>query len=283
MALIAKSRHPCLFFVARYPIFMKMIRLLLLTWLSAVVVQAQPKHPIVQAPLGFTSATADFRASQIADAVLAAVGGEEAWDDTQLIAWSFDGIRRYIWDKWSDNVRIDHLHDDQTVLMNTSSNMGRVFRNGKEILQPDSVAKYVRQDKRNWINESYWLFLPFKLRDPSVLLKYAGSEPTQAGKPADVLLIAFRNGNNLPGGKDKVWVDKKTRLITQWAHYAKLTDQTPVFTIPWDDYQQYGTILLSGDRGDAHEIADIMVFTGLPGEVFSDFTRTDLSRYLQVK
>ncbi|WP_420147609.1 hypothetical protein [Spirosoma sp.] len=254
----------------------------LLLWLSALSAYAQPRKIPNPAIPGFDIAGSDVRAVQIADAVMAAMGGRAAWDETKLIAWNFDGIRKLVWDRWSGDVRIDNLHDDQTVLLNTTNDMGRVFRNGEELTNPDSVAKYVKQGKREWINDAYWLLMPFKLKDAGVALKYLGDEPTQTGKPANTLQMTFKSGNIHAGSKYKVWVDKKTHLITQWAYYAKQSDKEPVFTLPWDNYQPYGNILLSGDRGK-HNLTDIMVFTGLPGEVFSDFTRTDLSRYQQLK
>lgn len=261
---------------------MKAAILLLLLWLSVAVTIAQPRRSPNPPASGFDIAGSDARAVQIADAVMTAMGGRTAWDNTQLITWNFDGIRKLVWDKWSGDVRIDNLHDDQTVLLNTTNDMGRVFRNGEELTHPDSVAKYVKEGKRNWINDTYWLLMPFKLKDPGVTLKYIGDETTQAGKPAEVLQVTFKSGNSMPGSRYKIWVDKKSRLVTQWANYAKLADKEPLFTLPWDDYQPHGDILLSGERGD-HDLTDIMVFTGLPGEVFSDFTRTDLSRYPQAK
>lgn len=261
---------------------MKAAILLLLLWLSVAVTIAQPRRSPNPPASGFDIAGSDARAIQIADAVMAAMGGREAWDETQLITWNFDGVRKLVWDKWSGDVRVDNLHDDQTVLLNINNDLGRVFRNGEELTNPDSVTKYVKQGKRNWINDSYWLLMPFKLKDTGITLKYLGDELTQTGKPADVLQLTFKSGNITPGNKYKVWVDKKSHLVAQWAHYAKLTDKDPLFTLPWDGYQTHGNILLSGDRGD-HDLTDIMVFTGLPGEVFSDFTRTDLSRYPQAR
>ena len=258
------------------------VRFLALLWLSVAVVTAQSKKVTNPPATGFDAAGSDARAVQIADAVMVAVGGREAWDETQLITWNFDGVRKIVWDKWSGDVRIDNLHDDQTILMNINNDMGRVFRNGEELTKPDSVAKYVKLGKRTWINDSYWLLMPFKLKDAGVTLKYVGDEPTQAGKPADILQLTFKNSLAAPGSKYKIWVDKKSHLVSQWALYSKPTDKEPFFTLPWDDYQTHGDILLSGDRGD-HELIDIMVFTGLPGEVFSDFTRTDLSRYQLIK
>ena len=243
---------------------------------------AQPTKPANSSAAGFDAAGSDARAIQLADAVMNAMGGRDAWNETQLITWSFAGARKFVWDKWSGDVRIDNLHDDQTVLLNINNDKGRVFRNGDELTNPDSVTKYVRQGKQHWVNDSYWLLMPFKLKDPGITLKYLGDDITQTGKPADVLQVTFKNGSAMPGNRYKLWVDKKLRLITQWAQYPKLTDQTPIFTLPWDDYQQHGGILLASNRG-GRNITDIMVFTGLPGEVFSDFTRTDLSRYPQAK
>lgn len=230
----------------------------------------------------FDMAGSDQKAVQIADEVMNAMGGRKAWDNTHLIAWNFFGARKLVWDKWTGTVRIDNLKDDQTVLLNVNNDKGRVFRKGEEMTNPDSVAKYVKQGKGAWINDSYWLVMPFKLKDSGVTLKYTGEENMQDGKPADVLQLTFKSVGNTPENKYKLWVDKTTRLISQWAYYPKATDEAPRFTLPWIDYQKHGGILLSGERGE-RDLTDIMVFTGLPGEVFSEFTRTDLTRYPQAK
>ncbi|GAB4031597.1 hypothetical protein [Spirosoma jeollabukense] len=261
---------------------MKIPKLFLFLLLTGLTGFAQSTKLTNSPTPGFDIAGSDTRAIQIADAVMNAMGGRESWNETQLITWTFAGVRKFVWDKWSGDVRIDNLHDDQTILLNINNDKGRVFRNGDELTDPDSVAKYVKQGKQNWINDSYWLLMPFRLKEPGVTLKYLGDEVTQVGKPADVLQMTFKSGSSMPGNKYKIWVDKKSRLVTQWARYPKVTDQSPLFTLPWDDYQQHGGILLSSGRG-GRDLTDIMVFTGLPGEVFSDFTRTDLSRYPQAK
>jgi len=250
---------------------------LLLTAAFSPDALAQRKSANPAAP-GFDAAGSDAKAIELADVVMKAQGGRKAWDNTHYIAWTFFGNRRLIWDKWSGNVRIDNLRNDQTVILNINTDQGRVFRNGKEETQPDSVDKYVKQAKGAWINDSYWLVMPFKLKDSGVTLKYVGEEPTQDGKPAEVLQLTFKGVGVTPDNKYKVWVDKGSGLVTQWAHFTKYTDDAPRFTLPWTDYRKHGEILLSGKRGE-RELTDIRVFTGLPGEVFTDFTRPDLSRY----
>lgn len=227
---------------------------------------------------GFDMAGSDPRAIQIADEVMRAMGGRKAWDQTHFIAWTFFGNRRLVWDKWTGNVRVDNLKNDQTVVLNINNDQGRVYRNGKEEINADSVAKYVKAAKGAWINDSYWLVMPFKLKDSGVTLKYIGTDSTEAKQPADVLQLTFKGVGNTPDNKYKVWVDKTTRLVSQWAYYPKFTDEKPGFILPWTDYQTYGGIKLSGKRGP-RELSDIRVFTGLPGEVFTSFERPDLNRY----
>lgn len=231
---------------------------------------------------GFDLAGSDPKAIQLADGAMKAMGGRKAWDETHFITWNFFGNRRLVWDKWKGNVRIDNLKNDQTIILNIFTDKGRVFRNGAEVTDPDSVAKFVKQGKGAWINDSYWLVMPFKLKDSGVTLKYQGEENTQDGKAADLLQMTFKGVGNTPDNKYKVWVDKQTHLVSQWAYYAKFTDEKPGFVRPWADYQKHGRILLASDRGD-RDITDIMVFTGLPGEVFTEFERTDLNRYPQAK
>lgn len=255
--------------------------LILLLFCESVSLGQSKKNQNPPAP-GFDLAGSDARAVQIADEVMNAMGGRKAWDDTHLIAWNFFGARKLVWDKWAGTVRIDNLKDDQTVILNVNTEKGRVFRNGAEVTQPDSVTKYVKQAKAAWINDSYWLVMPFKLKDSGVTLKYLGEEATQDGKPADAIQLTFKSVGVTPDNKYKVWVDKKSHLVSQWSYYPKFTDQQPRFTLPWIDYQKHGKILLSGERGE-RDLTDIMVFSGLPGEVFSDFTRTDFSRYPQEK
>ncbi|GAB3885463.1 LolA-like protein [Spirosoma agri] len=256
--------------------------ILFFAFVSTLSTFAQSKKSANPPAQGFDLAGSDPKAVQLADQVMQAMGGRNAWDKTHLVAWNFFGVRKLVWDKWSGDVRVDNLRDDQTVILNINNDKGRVFRKGNELTEPDSVAKYVKQAKSAWINDSYWLFMPFKLKDSGVTLKYLGDEETKEGKPADVLQLTFKNVGNTPDNKYKVWIDKQSHLVSQWAHYPKFTDEQPRFTLPWSDYQQHGGILLSGERGE-RDITDIMVFTGLPGEVFSDFTRTDFSRYPQAK
>lgn len=224
---------------------------------------------------GFNHDGSDPEAVLIADQVMKAMGGRDAWDNTRHLRWNFFGFRTLFWDKWSGDVRIEIPSSDTRILLNVNDDTGRVWRNGSEMTQPDSVAKYVQQGKSIWINDSYWLVMPYKLKDSGVTLSYLGTEETDEGNEADKLELRFQNVGVTPDNKYYVWVDKETNLVTQWAYFRQYDMETPNFKGSWTDYTRYDGILLSGGRGD-RQISDIAVFMELPPAVYHSFDEVSL-------
>jgi hypothetical protein len=221
--------------------------------------------------------TSDIKAIEIADKVMVAMGGKKAWDETRHITWNFFGARTLTWDKWTGNVRIDFSRDKSVILMNINTDTGKVFKYGAEQTSADSVKKYMKAGKGAWINDSYWLTMPFKLKDNGVSLKYVGEGKTEAGKEAYLLQMTFKEVGNTPNNMYKVWVEKESNLLTQWAYFAKSTDEKPGFTRPWTEYKTYGKIILSGERGD-RDLTEIKVFEALPESIYTDFKKPDFSK-----
>ena len=198
---------------------------------------------------GFNAAGSDPGAVAIADEVMLAMGGRKAWDDTRCIAWNFFGNRTLLWDKQSGMCRIEWQKKPLKVIVNLNDGGGKVLLDGVEQTHPDSLSKYLEIGKKVWINDAYWLLMPFKLKDSGVTLKYLGEGKTDKGENADILQLTFQNVGVTPDNKYHVWVDKKTRLVTQWAFFPKFADEKPQFINAWADYTRYGNILLSGNRG----------------------------------
>ena len=251
--------------LADYPI-LSLIFILLFTSCQQT---SDPKEENAAMP-GFNSAGSDARAIQIADEVMKAQGGRKNWDDTHFITWNFFGARKLLWDKFSGNVRVDYLKNDTHILVNVNNGKGSVFQNGAEVTQADSLEKYLQEGKEAWINDSYWLVMPFKLKDSGVTLKYLGEDTTANGKKADVLNLSFKGVGVTPDNGYKVYVDKESRLITQWAFFRNAGNDKPDFMTPWNNYQNYGKIKLSGDRGDK-KITDIQVMDQVPESAFTSF------------
>ena len=130
-----------------------------------------------------------------------------------------------------------------------------------------------------WINDSYWLVMPFKLKDSGVTLKYIGEDTTQNGVNSEVLQLTFQNVGNTPDNMYKLWVDKSDNLIKQWAFYARYDQEAPTAIWPWDNYQTYGQIKLSADRSDGRGPKLVKVYDTVPQETFTDFDQPSLVQF----
>ncbi len=228
---------------------------------------------------GFNAEASDPQAIRIADEVMQAMGGRKNWDDTRYIVWNFFGRRKLFWDKYSGNVRIEM--GNAVYLVNIHNNTGKV-RIGEEIVtHPDSLREHVNRGISAWINDGYWLFMPFKLKDSGVTLRYLGVQTTADGRPADVLQLTFEKVGRTPDNKYHVFVDKETRLVTQWEYFTKYTDEKPAIANPWSDYRRYGKILLSGNRGPNRQLTEIGVYAALPAEVFESFAPVDYAKFIE--
>lgn len=251
---------------------MKLASVSLLLLAAAIAVSA-PDYP---AAPGFNQEGSDPEAIAIANEVMAALGGYDAWNDTRYLTWSFFGRRTHLWDKHTGNLRFEN--EGTTVLMNINTKQGRVFENGEEVLDPTKRDEALDRAHGAWINDSYWVFMPYKLKDSGVTLEYVGERTTEAGAPADVLELTFEDVGRTPENRYHIYVDKTSRLVTQWDYYQVASDTEPGFRIPWNDWRKHGDILLSADRGERkHE--NVAVLEDVPASAFESPAALDPLAY----
>lgn len=240
-----------------------LIMFALLPSVFPTMVVAQDANPPMP---DFDLAGSDARAMEIADEVMVALGGREAWDETRFITWRFFGKRLHVWDKWTGDIRIEV--DEWVILMNINTGEGRAWVDGEETTDPEDLARTLQSGREYWINDSYWMFMPYKLKDSGVTLKYLGSGTTQEGHPAHVLQLTFKHVGVTPQNKYRVYVDPETHLVVQWDYFTNATDREPKFMSPWRDWKRCGNIMLSDDRGRSQH-TDIAVFDELPQEILT--------------
>ena len=224
---------------------------------------------------GFDVEGSDPAAVAIADEVMAAMGGREAWDQTRYLTWSFFGDDQ-VWDKWTGRFRWQE--DSLVVLMNINTQEGAAYVDGEPV---EDSADHVAAAYRNWANSGYWLLMPYKLKDSGVTLGYQGEGNTEDGRAADILTLQFEEVGHTPNNRYEVFVDKESRLVTQWSFYRAREDEAPGFTLPWQNWQQHGEIMLSDSRGMRGDspflLPNVGVYETLGDEVFEDPNPIDLA------
>lgn len=196
---------------------------------------------------------------------LQAMGGRVAWDKARVLKWKFAGKRLHYWDKLTGDVRIEA--DSTLILMNINSKKGRAWKSGVEITDPDSLESALDDGYAIWVNDSYWLVMPYKLLDPGVRLSEPHDAKLPDGRPAQRIIVTFDEVGITPENKYDVWIADDTGLVEQWAYYEKATDPDPKFTLPWGGWKKFGSILLATEHGRPADW-EIAVFEERPPKIF---------------
>ncbi|SDY16478.1 hypothetical protein [Hymenobacter psychrophilus] len=200
---------------------------------------------------GFDMAGSDARALALADQVMEKMGGYAAWQQTRLLGWDFLDGSYQLWDKQTGDFRWQK--DDLVALYNLGTKQGQVYRAGQDISASPEGQKLLSRMYPVWVNNSWWLLMPFKLKDSGVTLTYKGPGQLMSGQPAEVLNMTFKNVGVTPDNKYEVLINPQTKLVEEWAYFPKATDAQPSFRRHWTAYQQYGSIMLATDRSDGKD------------------------------
>jgi len=210
------------------------------------------------APLVFDPAQSDPRAIVVADQVLDALGGRQAWEQTRFIRFAFVvergdkrlAERTHLWDRWNGRMRYEKADTDGKLLialLNVNTRDGSVHKDGAAL--PDAAAKpLLEQAYEAWINDTYWLLMPFKMKDPGVRLAYAG-ETTENGVLYDRVELTFDGVGLTPRDRYWAYVNRTTHLMDRWSYI--LQDDPPgkePTMWDWKGWSRHGRILLSPEK-----------------------------------
>ena len=234
--------------------------------------QVQTANPTGAYPAakGFDQTGSDPKAVALADQAMRAMGGYDAWNNTRYLAWSFFGGQYQIWDKQTGDF---HWEKDSLVAnYNLGTKQGHVYRLGQDISATPAGQELLGQLTPIWNNNSWWLLMPFKLKDSGVTLKYQGPTKTMAGQPAEALRLTFKNVGTTPENGYEVLVNPTTGLVDEWAYFPNAADAQPAFRRRWAEYTRHGQLLLAADRSAAIKpgrLDDIATAQTLPAGVMT--------------
>jgi hypothetical protein len=191
-----------------------------------------------------------------ADRLMQAMGGKARFDADRFLTFRFvverDGkeVASYdhAWDRFTGRYRLDGLKDGKPlrVLFNVNDRKGRVWLDGTE-LAPDAAKPYLDMAYERFINDSYWLLMPWKWLDPGVTLHDEAPHVVN-GETCDVVSLTFGSVGLTP--KDCYWafVSQKDGLIKQWEFLLQKEDGSPGTgehtTFTWEDWRDAGDGLL---------------------------------------
>lgn len=204
-------------------------------------------------------------AIELVNKTLQAMGGPAAWEKARVLKWRFKGKRLDYWDKQTGDVRIEA--ESTVILMNLDSKKGRAWKSGVEVTDSDSLKSVLDDGYAAWINDSYWLVMPYKLLDHGVRLSEPHDAKLPDGRTAQRIVVTFDEVGLTPENKYDVYIADDTGLVEQWAYYEKSTDPDPKFTLPWGGWKKFGPILLATEHGSPGDW-EIQVFEQRPPKVF---------------
>ncbi|MEM1180020.1 MAG: hypothetical protein AAGM22_16890 [Acidobacteriota bacterium] len=221
----------------------------------------------------------DPKAVEIAERSLEAMGGAEAWADTRYVRFNFFGFRLHHWDRHTGDHRLEGKNregQEYVVVHNIhdgGKGAGHVWLDG-EALEGDDRAQWLGNAYGAWINDAYWLVMPYKLLDPGVNLAYDGSEELD-GTTYDKLKLTFQGVGLTPGDTYWAYIDRDTGLMGRWAYSLESFKEGQEPTAwRWTDWQTYGDVKLSSGRekvddGAVRELGEIAVLDSLPATAFT--------------
>jgi hypothetical protein len=180
------------------------------------------------------------KATVLADAVIKASGGDN-WSRVKSIHFTFNVAQgnkvlasvAHRWDVWAGTDTV--TWSGKTVTVNVWS----------PATDDDAKAAYKR-----WVNDSYWLIAPLKLKDRGVTLAHMGRQEVD-GKAYEVLHLSFAGVGLTPGDQYNLYIDPGEHLVRRW-DYMPNTEKKVSGT--WSDYKDFHGLKLSMDRhfGDRH-------------------------------
>ena len=142
--------------------------------------------------------------------------------------------------KWKDKEGKDH---DVTASLANPAKEG------------DEKTAYAR-----WVNDSYWLLAPLKIRDKGVKVE-AGGPKDLAGTTMETVNLSFDGVGLTPTDRYVLYIDPQTKLPKAWDYIPK---DGQGMQATWEKFQDFGGLMLATEHnfnGKTIRLADIKVTT----------------------
>jgi hypothetical protein len=220
----------------------------------------------------------DPKAEELAHTVMNAMGGEKAWYGAHFVRFDFKVNaggkmvvdRSHLWDKMSGRYRLDDKTKDgkpRVTLLNINDRHGEVYVDGKK-LEGATGAKAVKDAYEAFINDMYWLAMPWKWLDSGVNLQYVGPK-TRGNESGEVVRLTFDHVGLTPGDRYDAFVSSQSHMMTHWDYKLQSGD-----TGSWDwEYGDHSGLKLAKNHTNGKmsiDMGNVLVTDTVDDGYFSD-------------
>lgn len=213
---------------------------------------------------GDATAPADS-AQLMADRLMEALGGEEAWERARYIAFRWVVARgeepfgrSHAWDRHDGRYRLEFGEGEDAVLALFDVNevrrdsawgkvpSGDIWVGGRKLSGAPRDSALARA-YGTFVNDTYWLLMPFKWRDPGVHLSYEGRQMLNDRHEYAVVHLTFEPDLGVTNDEYWAYVDPETGIMAAWKYHLQDREE-PGPLIWWRNWRRVGPIMLSADR-----------------------------------
>jgi hypothetical protein len=205
-----------------------------------------------------SAARGDDAADALGHQLIAALGGETAWEKARQFQFDFvverDGtaIARFAhaWDRYTGDYRLtgtDKTGAPYAVYFNVNTRQGKVIVNGRPV-EGEPAVEQLQSAYERFINDTYWLLAPWKVFDPGVNRALDGEKPCPQGGVCDILKLTFGENVGLtPRDAYWLWITKEGHRMVAWQYVLNGAAEPPTMAA-WNDWRKFDGILLSLEK-----------------------------------
>lgn len=182
---------------------------------------------------------------------------EDGWERARYIRfdWVVDqgegepSRRFHRWDRYTGLYRLESPTEDGTMvaIFDVDEPLeGRVWVDG-ELVEGEERSDLLDRAHAVFINDTYWLLMPYKWDDPGVQAEYMGQETDGAGKSWEVVELSFEEGvGRTPQNMYQAWVEPESGIMKRWYHFR--SEGVEPLVAGWEGWRRVGPIMLASDR-----------------------------------
>ncbi|MCZ6818459.1 MAG: hypothetical protein O7G31_03085 [Calditrichaeota bacterium] len=216
----------------------------------------------------FDASKSDPKAVEVIEQMWQALG-KDKWDRVAYLSFRWiveiDGQTRadfrHDWNRQDNRYRVEGTNREGQhflAIFDTQTKLGDVYLDGEGVTVDSTKTQLLDYAYGRYINDSYWLIMPYKLKDPGVILDYDGEQEVD-GKPCDIVKITFESVGLTPGDTYWAFIDKEDHLMKRWEyHLEDWPADRERSGASWQDWQDFGGVKLALNKP----------FLGRPGHIF---------------